>query len=218
MKFLHKPLNIPKARLHESKTERYYLDPEGRKLPSVSEVLSKFTDKSWLDAWKNRVGEAEAKKASNKAISHGKGVHKVLEYYIETGEILRSAMPSHIFTAKQMIRNLDAHLTAYYAIEQPLYSWKLNIAGTADLLGEWNNVPSVIDHKTSKYPVLKENITHYFIQKTFYSLMVEEHTGIKLDNLVTNIGVGSEYNGQVFEESRSKFESEALRYAREFYN
>ena len=48
-------------------------------LPSVTNVLSDTKDKSHLDAWAARVGEAEADRIKNEAATVGTHMHNVVE-------------------------------------------------------------------------------------------------------------------------------------------
>ena len=40
---------------------RVYTTPDGNKYPSVTTVLGAGSDQSWLQEWKDRVGEKEAR-------------------------------------------------------------------------------------------------------------------------------------------------------------
>lgn len=60
----------------------------------------------------------------------------------------------------------------------------MEIAGTCDLVGEWDHLPAIIDYKTSSNPKQIDEIESYFLQETGYSLMVEELTGRVHDTLV----------------------------------
>jgi genome maintenance exonuclease 1 len=71
-----------------------------------------------------------------------------------------------------------------HALEAPLYSHTLRLAGRTDCIAEYDGKLSIIDFKTSKKEKKLEWIENYFIQGTIYSLMYEELTGLKAKNVV----------------------------------
>jgi genome maintenance exonuclease 1 len=88
-----------------------------------------------------------------------------------------------------------------HALEAMLYSDKLRMAGTVDCIGEFDGLLSVIDFKTSKRPKQREDIQHYFIQATAYSVMFEELFGISVPDITIIIGVDDD-TPQVFQARR----------------
>ncbi len=50
------------------------------------------------------------------------------------------------------------------ALEQPVYSKELRVAGTADTICDFEGVPSVVDFKTASRMRDKESIENYFLQ------------------------------------------------------
>ena len=64
---------------------RFYQVTEGSnivaKLPSVTTILGETKDKSGLDKWRKRVGEAEADRISNLSMSRGTIMHRLIELY-----------------------------------------------------------------------------------------------------------------------------------------
>jgi hypothetical protein len=85
-----------------------------------------------------------------------------------------------------------------------LYSEILGLAGQADLIAEYNGIPSIIDFKTSNRLKPEGWIEDYFLQCTAYSLMYEDMTGIKAKQLVVMIAVDHEHP-QVFVKQRKEF-------------
>jgi genome maintenance exonuclease 1 len=76
-----------------------------------------------------------------------------------------------------------------FAIEVPLWSNTVGLAGRTDCIGEFDGVPSVIDFKSSNYPKSEDSIQDYFMQATAYSLMWQDRTGHRLRNIAILIGV-----------------------------
>ena len=64
---------------------RFYEVTEGNeviaKLPSVTTILGETKDKSGLEKWRKRVGEAEADRISNLSMSRGTIMHRLIELY-----------------------------------------------------------------------------------------------------------------------------------------
>ena len=76
-----------------------------------------------------------------------------------------------------------------HAIEVPLWSKKIGLAGRTDCIGEFDGVPSVIDFKSANYSKSEDAIQDYFMQATAYALMWQDLTGRALRNIAILIGV-----------------------------
>jgi genome maintenance exonuclease 1 len=69
-------------------------------------------------------------------------------------------------------------------IERKMFSKKMGLAGTADVIADWDGKLSVIDFKTTKRAKREEWIEGYFLQSTAYALMYEENTGTPINQIV----------------------------------
>lgn len=191
---------LPKETLEQITTPkgRYYVDKDGGKYISVTTVIDKNSDKTSLNEWKARVGEKEAAKVSNNATRRGTLLHKAVEDFLL--EDLTDFPNEEI---KQMFLTLKPHLAKnihkIYGIEHRMYSKKLHVAGTADVICEWDGVPSIVDIKTSRRIKKREYIVNYFVQSTVYALMCYEMYGIKVPQFVIIIAVDDEHP-QIFKE------------------
>ena len=71
-------------RVHKN-GRRFYQVSEGQEViglfPSITTVLSGTSDKSGLEEWKKRVGEAEAKRISELSMNRGTVMHRLIELY-----------------------------------------------------------------------------------------------------------------------------------------
>ena len=173
---------------------RTYITPEGNSYPSITSVLSANPEKAaMLQTWKDRVGEAEAARVSQKASKNGNIVHDALEQYV-LGHKVTCVNPQY----KGIKKVLDEHVDNIRGIEIPLYSDIIKIAGTSDLVADFDNELSVIDYKTSLKLKREEWITDYFLQSTFYALSIKERYGILPKYLVIIIGVEGEAQPQIF--------------------
>ena len=172
--------------------KRYYVTPTGEKYPSVTSVTG-LLNKESIKKWRKRVGEEKANKISTQAARHGTSAHQLFEDYIRNDnfeEKFKSAMP----TTQQAfisVENLLNQIGTVHALEAPLYSHELQLAGRVDCIAEWEGKLSVIDFKTSAKPKNPEWITNYFIQETAYAKMFEELTGKEVEAIVTLIAVSN---------------------------
>jgi len=208
------PVKLPDL---ESKTfedgKRYYVTPEGEKLPSVTTVLGAMK-KAEIMAWRKRVGEDAANAISRKAAGRGTNVHTLCERYLNN-EKLGNIMPD----AKEMFTDLVPYLNNIDNIwyqEQALWSHQLGLAGRVDCIAEYEGELSVIDFKTSKRIKTKESIQDYFWQTCAYALMTEELTGIPVNDLVIIMAVDNE-KPIIFKE-KTEDHIEGLLKAIQFYN
>lgn len=178
--FEHEELNLPElsAELVEG-VGRLYTTPEGLKYPSVTTIIGKASDNTWLEDWKARVGEEEVRKVSGQASRRGTAVHELAEEYLKNNpNYSRGHMPGNVATFGQIKPILNKHITKIYGLEVPLYSDNLRVAGRVDCVAEWDDVLSIIDFKTSKREKKREDIGGYFTQASAYSYMMFERTGL----------------------------------------
>ena len=176
---------------------RVYKTPSGKSYPSITTVTG-LHSKASIIAWRKKVGEAEANRISNRAATRGTRIHTLCESYLR-GE---SAEPD-IFD-QEVYRSLIPHLDKInniHALEDPLYSDHLEVAGTVDCIAEYNGKLAVIDFKTSARVKTRENIHGYFMQTSAYAVAFEERTGIPVGRMVIIMGV-DDNEPLIFEEKR----------------
>lgn len=192
--------------------QRHYVLPDGvTKLKSVTTIISEKSDKTALNEWRARVGEAEADRISKQATRRGSSIHKIAERYVLNEEnIYNGEMPINIETFKPIKEALDAHVDNIFGIELPLYSKALKCAGRTDLVAQYDGVLSIIDFKTSKKPKKEEWIENYFLQSTVYSMMFEWTYKIAVPQIAIIITVDDERTPQTFVVERSKYVNKVL--------
>lgn len=189
--------------------KRFYLLPDGSKVPSVTTVLSS-QGKDHIEAWRNRVGHAEADKITTQAKNRGTAIHTLAERYLmNMDDYAEGAMPINVFDFQSIKKILDENVDNIYGIEYPLYSYRLRTAGRTDLIAEWQGRPAIIDFKTSRKPKRPEWIENYFLQATCYSMMTYERINISCPDIVIIIAVDHE-DPQIFCEKRSKYLDKTL--------
>jgi genome maintenance exonuclease 1 len=86
------------------------------------------------------------------------------------------------------------NITNLTCIQQRMYSDKLKVAGTSDLIAEYNGELSIIDYKTKRKPQIDQYMYEYYLQTTCYAQMFQEVTGVKINQIV--ILVSSEKNSR----------------------
>jgi genome maintenance exonuclease 1 len=215
MTFVYEKLPELDFELEAKTTEsgRVYYTPSGKAYPSVTTVLGSM-NKEAIDAWRKRVGEEEANKISGKASRRGEALHLACEKYLlnEMSDLkIRNMMPNIKELFFQLRPELDKNIGTIYAVEQPLYSDKLKIAGRVDCIAKWDGKISIIDFKTSSKEKLEENILNYFLQCAAYAEMFEELTKKIVEILVVAIAVEGG-QPQIFVRQRHMYRTQLLQF------
>jgi genome maintenance exonuclease 1 len=107
----------------------------------------------------------------------------MVEDYIMTG---LTPQTSEDETTNRMFRNLSSMvdtLDEVKAVEAPLYSDLLKMAGRVDCVGIMNGEYCIIDFKTSSKMKREEWLTEYWCQATAYAIMWQERTGIAIPRI-----------------------------------
>lgn len=187
----------PKKLIQENfETGRTYLTENGDRYPSVTTVLGELSSGA-IEVWKQRVGEEEACRISKNSSNVGNVIHNCCENYMLGIPLPRTTKPiMQLF--KRMIPSLE-RVSNVYGIELPMWSDYLKLAGTSDLVGEWDNELAIIDFKNSRKLKNKEWIESYFLQGAAYSRMFYEHYGM-LPKKIVIIVTTWQGQVQVFEE------------------
>ena len=212
-------IEFPTLQRIDAEDGRRYVTPEGKAYPSVTTVLSKTGDKSGLDAWRERVGEEAAAFEGRRAANRGTGMHLLCERFILNEKIdLRREMPVPAQLFSQIKPLLEKHVNNVRGQEVPLYSDFLRIAGTTDLVAEWNGELAIIDYKSSNKNKERDWIDDYFIQTAIYAIAWEERTSIPINKLVILMAVEQSIKPLVFEATRKEWQSSALRRIKAYYS
>ena len=213
--FNHIPLELPKLqRVTNSDGSRVYATPSGKKYPSVTTVTG-LLKKEIINEWRKRVGDEEANKISSKAAKRGTRIHTLCEKYLLNEEVSAEMFDNEMWNS---LRPLLDDIDDIYALEQPLYSDHLQVAGTVDCIARYKGKLSVIDFKSSKRIKHRDDIHDYFIQCSAYAVAFEELTGIPVPRLVILMAVDDE-KPLVFNEKRNdwieEFKTLRLEYKRQ---
>ena len=200
----------------DGETARLYETPTGERYPSVTTVLGKMSDKTALNEWRKRVGEEEANRVSARASTRGTNIHNMCEKYI-LGQKIDTSLPHNMMIFRQIKMILDDKVDMIRATECTLYSHHLKIAGTCDLVANYDGRLAIIDYKTSTRRKRKDWIEGYFLQASLYSYMLWEMTGIPTKDIVIIIGVDDELEAQVFVERPANYIEKAADLVRSYH-
>jgi genome maintenance exonuclease 1 len=205
---------LPKIERIDTGNGRFYKTPEGNYYPSVTSILSS-QDNEYLNQWRKAVGEEEANKVSRRAAARGSRIHKYVEEHL-TGNIVKC---SSIFD-QVMFDSLLPVLSSIdniRTIEGSVYSDYLKVAGTIDLVADFDNKRSVIDWKSSSKLKYKSQISSYFMQAAAYAVCWEEITKQPIAQLVIVLIIESDQS-YVFIEHRDNWIDQFIDLRKKFKN
>ena len=189
---------------------RYYRVTEGSKVigefPSITTILGNTSDKSGLEKWKQRIGEAEAKRISELSMNRGTVMHRLIELY----KPLEGTKTERLEQLKQIAANDEEvnqfsedengalwleegwkmfmkfylnssqffdRVSTVIAAENFLWS-KIGYAGTVDNVSEMTDSSVlIIDYKNSRRPKIEAWVQDYFVQGSAYYVAHWERTG-----------------------------------------
>jgi len=161
----HKQITLPDGRYYQRNGEYY---------PSVTYVLSCYPKGKFFEDWLKKVGYS-ADFIVKKASQEGTQVHEMIEDYLNGKELkfLEHGIPMYVPHVWQMfLRFVDfweEYKPTLIEAEVHLFSDKLKIAGTCDMICEINGELWVIDFKTSNHLQ-----TTYDLQTAIYAKCFEE--------------------------------------------
>ena len=201
--FNHVDLNLPSLEREHIDGVRYYSIPnedELVKLVSITSVTSHFNKEIFVN-WRKKIGDEKANRITKAATVRGTDMHTLTENYLDNKELPKvPPISEFLFKIAKPKLNLIDNI---YALEGPLYSKQLGIAGTVDCIAEYDGELSIIDFKTSQKPKPREWIEHYFVQAMAYGCMLYEMKNIPVKKLVIIMACE---NGEcvVYEETNKK--------------
>jgi len=185
-------LKIREPVLLDREDGHWYQTKFDKVYPSISTILSATAPehkKNGLAIWKEN--EPAHEYITKQAQDIGTQSHKMIEDYLSNNLVMDEfdLLPiAHFNNLKPFLENIS-NVTC---IEQRMYSDKLKVAGTSDLIAEYNGELSIIDYKTKRKPQIDEYMYEYYLQTTCYAHMFQEVTGHSINQVV--ILVSSEKN------------------------
>jgi len=166
---LVKKYNYAELKRKEGDT-RLYLTPDGEALPSVTSILSKTKDKSFLKKWRAKVGEEEAEKIIRDSAKIGTALHLYIERFVN-GDKYKDLTKVGVQAEKMAQKIIDEafkDITEIWGSEVHLYN-PGKYAGTTDMVGVYKNKPTIIDFKQTNRPKKREWVQDYLMQLAAYA-------------------------------------------------
>ena len=159
--------NYPKLERIDTEIGRFYKDSNDSLVPSVTTVLSNTSSKnSGLSDWRLRVGDEEADRVIKQSTDIGTAVHQAIENYLNNDEWCNFGLSYEEKISEQITKCFISDglnkITEVWGLEVGLILDKL-YAGTADCVGNYSGIPSLIDFKTAKKIKKREWIEDYFL-------------------------------------------------------
>lgn len=177
--------------------KRVYLTPEGKSYESVTTFIGRLYDKPYLVKWKKRVGEKKATEIKNAAAQRGKTLHSAAEQYLLNTPLDLEDSPNTkgLFVK---IKPLLDNINNIRLMESPLYSDELQLAGTPDIIADYENVLAVCDVKSNSFANKKRlDLVDYYLQTACYAVMMKERFDIMPEHSVVIIASPSKPLGMV---------------------
>ena len=183
--------NVNEVRMYECGKNAY---------PSVTSIIS-FVSREKFASWRARVGNAEANKVTKQATTRGTDLHYLFEMYLQNKDVKQyeqynKPLIQYMFNFAKP--HIDERLNNIYQQETGMYSDKLCLAGTVDLICEVDGELAIVDFKTSKKEKPEEWLEDYFVQLSAYWAMFSEKTGVVPKKLVVFL-VGENGDVQIVE-------------------
>ena len=168
-----KQITLPDSRYYRRNSEYY---------PSVTYVLSYYPKGKYFEDWLKKVGYS-AEYIVKKAADDGTQVHEMIEEYLN-GEEMNFLSPTGSLLYDPNVWQMFLKFVEWWETYKPtlletevhLFSDKLKVAGTCDLVCEIEGELWIVDFKTSN-----SIQTTYELQTAIYSECYEECFGKKAD-------------------------------------
>ena len=189
-------------------------DFNGMRMPSVTTILSKTKDQSFLTAWKNRVGHENAERIKNVSSNRGTAMHKFLEKHIEDVgyDDLTTLGREAKAMANKIIEDGLSQVSEYYGSEVMLYYPDL-YAGSTDLVCMHDGMETIVDFKQANRAKREEWVEDYYLQIAAYAMAHDSVYGSNIQQGVIMVCTPDLYYQEF------KCEGEKMRhYRHEFLN
>jgi genome maintenance exonuclease 1 len=178
---------------------RRFYSCDGHELPSVTTVLSETEDKSWLAAWRDRIGAAEADRISREASELGTRTHSLVENYLlerfdhKQLSLLPPAEEEASGAGPEDQDLLQAFRPFLDEVEEVLLLegtvWHVDeagkgFAGSFDALLRWQEQLVVVDWKTTRKQKYRGDWGKAACQMAAYSRAIQQRYGIPVNRAV----------------------------------
>ena len=157
----------------------------GYRLPSVTTILGRTKDDTFLKDWIKKKGKKEAERIKNASAVRGTSMHKYLENYVlgKGYEDLTDLGQETKRMAQKVIEVGLAPVSGYFGSEVTVYYPGL-YAGSTDLVGIHNDKETIIDFKQANRPKREEWIGDYKLQAGAYAMAHDYVHGSNIEQAV----------------------------------
>jgi hypothetical protein len=194
---LNNPLTDIKLTEVDKNGKRFYSTPDGE-FPSVTTVVG-FQKQKFFAEWRRKNPEE-----SKRVTSRGTKFHSLIEKYIMNEPLDLDAENSNLKALFLLLKPEIDKIDNIVALESPLWSKILGLAGRTDCIAEYDGKLSIIDFKASTKEKREQDIDNYFMQATAYALMYQERTGVVIDNFAILVACEDGLR-QVFQDKPIKY-------------
>ncbi len=187
----------------ESDSGRWDNSPIGS-LPSVTTVTG-WKKSKFFAKWRK-----ENPQESRRVCTRGNTLHKIIEDYLNNEFDPEGVDPNVMELFVQLKPELDK-IDNIHALEVPLWSEAMMMAGRVDCVAEYDGKLSIIDFKGSTRAKNAKDIENYFMQATAYAVAWQERTGQAIDNfailLASEEGINQVFQGNPIKHVKSLLET-----------
>jgi len=153
------------------------------KYPGVTKVLSGTKDMSGLDAWRERVGHAEADRIVKESQAIGTSLDTMFNNSLTEecfDESLYKGEPGY-----RLFRQLKPYIAKVEPIGVQMKVWSdhMKMMGYLDCVGLYNGTLTLIDCKNSKKEKPEQYLEDYYLQCTAYSMMLFEMLDLRIKQM-----------------------------------
>lgn len=209
---------FPQLETIENDQGRWYIGPTGLHLPSVTTVAN-FGPKDYLKKWQKRIGEKEAERIRKIAANRGNLIHNLCETHLKNESVDMKPLMPNIKACFLSIREwLNQNIDNIEYLETCLYSEKIGLAGRVDCIANHKGlkIPVILDFKGSDREKELAHILPYCLQVTFYSMLYEDMTGIKINHALIVMAIESTNKRKIFPIIVDDYKEQALDKIREY--
>ena len=182
MKKSNKYSYIQGKQITEEGTGIRHYDFQGSRLPSVTTILAKTKNQSYLTAWKNKIGYDKAEQIKNLSSKRGTAMHKFLESHVQgigyddLTAIGCEAKPMAEKVIEMGLKSVEEVYGSEVMLHYPgLY------AGSTDLVCTHNDLETIVDFKQANRPKKEEWIEDYYIQIAAYAMAHDAYYGSAIE-------------------------------------
>ena len=173
----YKYIHGPSTTEHGSRT----YEINGARLPSVTTILAKTKDQTYIKRWYEKKGYEEAERIKNLSSKRGTAMHRFIEKHIQgrgyndLTDVGVQAKPM----AEKIIEVGLPPITEYYGSEITLYYPGL-YAGATDLICLHSDMETIVDFKQANQPKQRDWIDDYYMQIAAYAMAHDYVHGSKI--------------------------------------